>query len=381
MRYTRALRLLVVIVSMTILAACYVPPSLPEGQAQATTAVKTPKPTFTPVTRVEATAQPEATATKKAQEPTRTAEATSQPTSQPAGSDATATAVPEPTEEPTAKPTEQPASTSVPKSLTMDSPEYGMQAFVWWRPEVSSRDMQAIRDAGFGWVKVNFGWRDIEGAGRGIYDWSRTDRIVEQATDTGLDLLVRVDHQPSWAGGGFPLNGPPDNLPDLVSFWKALATRYKGRVRAYEVWNEPNLGKEWGGRVPDPTAYAELLRVSYAAIKAADPNAMVISAGLSPTEMWNDQSSDPALIARPDIWYLESMYIVMGGSSNGYFDVLGVHGAGFDNPPEVAPSEVAAREGRYAYECFRHVEDYRAVMVKQGDSRKQIGRASCRERV
>ena len=62
--------------------------------------------------------------------------------------------------------------------------------------------------AGFGWVKVNFGWRDIEGAGKGIFDWSHTDQIVEMANADGIDLVVRVDHQPAWAGGGYPTNGP-----------------------------------------------------------------------------------------------------------------------------------------------------------------------------
>ena len=78
-----------------------------------------------------------------------------------------------------AAPTEQGAETSlaegptdrpdVPpiKPLRMESPEYGMQAFLWWRPEVASRDLQVIRDARFGWVKVGFGWRDIEGAVKG----------------------------------------------------------------------------------------------------------------------------------------------------------------------------------------------------------------------
>ena len=34
-------------------------------------------------------------------------------------------------------------------------------------------------------------------------------------------------------------------------FVYAVADRYKGRIRAYEVWNEPNLAREWGGRLPD----------------------------------------------------------------------------------------------------------------------------------
>ena len=73
---------------------------------------------------------------------------------------------------------------------------------------------------------------------------------------------------------------PGNNPQDLADFFSALATRYQGRIRAYEVWNEPNLAREWGDRLPDPTQYADLMKRCYTSIKAADPNAMVISAGL-----------------------------------------------------------------------------------------------------
>ncbi len=278
----------------------------------------------------------------------------------------TVAASPAPTQNPTAVPTQEPTALPV-RSLQMASPEYGMQAFMWWRPEVASRDLQAIRDAGFDWCKVNFGWRDIEGAGKGIYDWSHTDAIVEMANAEGIDLLVRVDHQPAWAGGGFPVNGPPDNYGDLADFLTALASRYRGRIRAYEVWNEPNLGREWGGQTPDPGAYVQLMAISYQAIKAADPNAMIISAGLSPTGSWTDD-------ARPDDWYLRSMYEAMGHDSDGYFDVLGAHGAGFKSPPETDPAVVEANPdlGGHRAFAFRRVEDLRAIMVEYGDADKQV---------
>jgi len=97
---------------------------------------------------------------------------------------------------------------------------------------------------------------------------------------------------------------------------------------------------------------------------------MVISAGLSPTGTWNEQ-------ARPDDWYLESMYIAMNealGSSDGYFDVLGAHAPGFKSPPERDPAQVAADPdlgGQRAF-AFRRVEDLRAIMVKYGDANKQV---------
>ena len=336
-------------------------PTSQPGSTPSATLSRTPRPTFTPVPKLAATLMP--TITPKEEAPladTALPSATAQPpmaTVAPTQEQATPTPSPAP-KTPTSRPRPQ---------GRMSSPEYGVQAFLWWRPEVASRDLQIIREAGFGWCKVNFAWRDIEGAAKGAFDWSRTDRIVEQANQEQIDLVVRVDHQPSWAGGGFPTNGPPDNLQDLADFLAALAGRYRGRIRAYEVWNEPNLAREWGGKLPDPGALVRLLKVGYSAIKAADPAAIVISPGLSPTGSWTESS-------RPDDWFLESMYIAMGGKSAGYFDVLGAHGAGYKSPPERDPAEVAANKdlGGHRAFCFRRVEDLRAIMVKYGDTDKQV---------
>lgn len=318
-------------------------------------ATRTPWPTFTSaVEAVSPTAVSVPSATATAVPPTATP---LQPT---------ATLVP-----PTAVPP-LPSATPVPtipppKPMRMNSPEYGMQAFLWYRPEVASRDMGMIKEAGFTWVKQGIGWRDVEGAAKGAFDWSRVDWIVTECNKLNLDLLVRIDHQPQWAGGGFPINGPPDNYADLGDFLYAMASRYKGRIRAYEVWNEPNLAREWGGRPPNAAQYVALLREAYRRIKQADPNAMVISAGLTPTGTWTPE-------ATPDDMYLEQMYLAMGGNSNGYFDVLGVHAAGYKAPPEVSPDEAASNPlyHNQRFFCFRRVEDLRRIMVKYGDANKQV---------
>ena len=118
--------------------------------------------------------------------------------------------------------------------------------------------------------------------------------------------------------------GPPSRTQDWVDFLKAFATRYKGRIRAYQIWNEPNLSREWCKHAPDPAAYAQFLKASYSAIKSVDPNALVISAGMTPTTCCPDGSQ-----ALPDAQFIERMYTAMGGGSNGYFDLLGVHAAGY----------------------------------------------------
>jgi hypothetical protein len=260
--------------------------------------------------------------------------------------------------------------------VTMTSPDYGMQVFLFWAEEVADRDLQLVQDAGFRWVKQEFAWRDIEGASKGTFDWTRTDRIMDQIDAHGLKVIVRLGVQPEWAGGGYPEVGPPNNLQDFADFATAVATRYKGRVDAYQVWNEPNLAREWGNRPPNAAEYTEMLKISYQAIKQVDPYPIIISAGLAPTTRNDD-------VARPDIYYIQEMY---DAGAKPYFDALGAHGAGYASPPETDPAEIARTPGlanpgdfennvpeelRRVY-GFRHVEDVREVMVRNEDADKQV---------
>ncbi len=318
------------------------------GSCASSIASATPTPTKTPLV-VAITPPPAATA-----EPKGTAAAPASPVA--------------PTTAPS--PTTRPVQTV--GDGTMTSPDFAVQAFLWWREEVADRDLQLIRDANFRWVKQYFSWQDIEGAGKGQFDWTHTDRIVDQTQKYGLKLVVRlsaVPDVPFWAGT------PPQSTKDFADFATAVAARYKGRVQAYQVWNEPNLAREWGNKRPDPAAYAKMLKATYTGIKHADPQAMVITAGMAPTTRNDD-------VAMPDMYFYQGMYDAMGGSSTGYFDVLGAHGTGWAVAPETDPQTVvndpklhnndpSAPELLRVY-AFRHVEDVRALMVKNGDKDKRI---------
>lgn len=260
--------------------------------------------------------------------------------------------------------TPSPTPTSWPRAR-LASPEYSMQVFMWWHEETARRDLRLVHDAGFTWVKQHVPWRDVEGATKGAYNWYFTDRIVTDAEQLDLNLLFRLDSEPAWAvppRGVHSPNGPPEHPEDFGDFCHALAKRYRGRVQAYQVWNEPNLAREWGGFPPDPGGYVDLLRACYIGIKTADPDALVVSAGLSPT-------GNGLPDAIPDIEYLIAMYEVGAAP---YFDLLGVHAPGFLYPPETSPDEVAANHDGHRFFCFRHVEDAREVMVRFGDSDKQV---------
>ncbi|GAB4445138.1 MAG: hypothetical protein Kow0031_27630 [Anaerolineae bacterium] len=264
-------------------------------------------------------------------------------------------------------------SPTVDVGAVMSSPDYGLQAFLYWQEEIADRDLKLIEDAGFRWVKQEFPWREIEGAGKGQWNWANTDRVMNQIDAHGLKVIARLGVQPGWAAGvPLPEIGPPDNLQDFYDYVFAVASRYQGRVEAYQIWNEPNLAREWGGRPPSPAEYTELLKTGYQAIKAADPNAIVISAGMAPTTRHDDQ-------AMPDTLFIQGMYDAGAGP---WFDVLGVHAPGYKSEPEIDPAVVAAdpalnnndsapEELRRVY-AFRRVEDLRRLMVANGDEAKKV---------
>lgn len=282
-----------------------------------------------------------------------------------------------------------PATTVAPKPasspLTLPSPspliggkisstDPAVHVFLWGNSATTGRDLQLASSAGFHWVKQRFEWRNIEGKNKGNFEWNEPDRIVDAIGQTGLRIIARVDNQPRWASSSvtWPGSGPPDNPKDWSDFLTALATRYKGRIQAYEIWNEPNLDREWGDKQPDPNAYASLLKASHQAIKAADPQALVVSAGMSPTTT-ND------VHAIPDMDFIRAMYAAGAKDS---FDLLGVHAAGFKAEPCADPGQVALSPDltnndssptnlKRIY-AFRHVEDVHDLMVQQGDTSKQM---------
>jgi len=252
----------------------------------------------------------------------------------------------------------------------MTSPDYGIQVFLWGSGS-AERDLGLAKEDGFRWIKQSIEWRYVEPHVKGTYEFNEPDRLLGLIETDGLKVIARIDNQPVWARSDkvFPVDGPPDKLQDFGDFLHALASRYKGRIQAYEIWNEPNLALEWGNKSPDPQLYVQLLKTGYEAIKAADPNALIISAGLAPT-------TASGAVAMPDLQFLQEMYKAGGAK---YFDLLGAHAAGYKAPPEMSPDDVAKNptynhgEGAAGrIYCFRHVEDVRKVMEQNGDSARRI---------
>ena len=250
------------------------------------------------------------------------------------------------------------------------SPEYGAAAFILGNPESAPRDLALMQGAGLSWLRLDVPWRSIEPSCKNCIDWSALDRAVQAANAAGIRVMARVDHQPAWSRAVPAENGPPDDMFDYADFLQVVTARYgpssgrgRGTIHAIQVWNEPNLTREWGGAPIDrdqAAQYIYMLGEAYAHIKAEDPAMIVVSAGLSPTG-----TSDGT--AQPDDIYLGWLY--EDGLAE-VSDVIGAHAPGYGSPPEAAPMS----DPRFPHPSFyfRRVEQLRSVMVAHGDAGKQI---------
>lgn len=162
------------------------------------------------------------------------------------------------------------------------------------------RQMGDIRDAGLQTGRVEFSWDLIEHR-RGEYTWLASDRKVLAAARAGIDVLGLALRTPGWANGGDadPFV-PPRDPATYGGFLKALIGRYgpsgslwsenpdvpKKPIRAWEIWNEPNLVNYFRTQ-PFAKPYARLLRAAYAAVKQADRGATVLMASMA-NYSWRD---------------------------------------------------------------------------------------------
>jgi hypothetical protein len=247
---------------------------------------------------------------------------------------------------------------------------YGVNTFLEQEVEVWKihRSLRTIRDAGFTWIRQEFPWEDIEIEGKGLFrdrregqdvsSWAKYDRILELAEEYGIRIIARLDNPPAWsraAGNKAGTLAPPDDYADYGDFVYAVVSRYKGRIKYYQIWNEPNIYPEWGEAAVDPEAYTELLKVGYTRAKEADPEAVILCAGLAPTTEMTERNLE-------DLVFLQRMY---DAGATEYFDVMSVQGYGLWNGPtdrRVHPDRAN----------FSRVLLIRELMVRNGDKHKPI---------
>lgn len=273
------------------------------------------------------------------------------------GSDATepVSSVPTPTLPPT--PTEpSPPPTPTPLPPPVAKPDAGVQVHLF-----AGDAMQTLRWAeglGVGWVKQQIEWHTVEYA-PGQFEWQHVDRAVNQSNQFGFRVLLSVVRAPLHLRATEEEGGPPADYAEFRRFMRQLAERYRGRVAAYELWNEPNLRREWNGDTLDGARFVALVAEGAQGVREGDPEALVISGAPAVTGI-ND-----GVVAVDDRVYMRAM--LEAGVAD-WVDGVGVHPYGFANPPEASvedQEQVAPGHNDHPSFFFRDtLEDYRDLMIE-----------------
>jgi hypothetical protein len=142
-------------------------------------------------------------------------------------------------------------------------------------------DLETINDAmdlvvatDTGWVREEFQWGLVDETRSGTYNWDVLDATIGELHAQGVNIIGLLNDAPGFA----PTSDTARQ--GFLAFVSAAVERYP-EVTHWEVWNEPENALYWNP--PDVAAYTRLLQAASQAIKAANPNAQVISAGIVPT--------------------------------------------------------------------------------------------------
>lgn len=246
---------------------------------------------------------------------------------------------------------------------------YGVNTFFEQEVEEGKlrRSMQMLRAAGVKWVRQQMPWFDIEIPAKGKYvnpdgtsTWDKYDRFIVLAKGYGLNIVARLDAPPNWSRvDNSVYNRPPDDLEDYGDFVYTFVKRYRGKIKYYQIWNEPNIYPEWGNRPVDARDYVELLKIGYQRAKEDDPEAVILCAALAPT------LGTPDGMNESDLTFLQKMY---DAGAKDYFDIMSVMGYGLWSGPgnrRTDPNQVN----------FPRPRLIREIMVRNGDADKAIWEA------
>lgn len=137
-----------------------------------------------------------------------------------------------------------------------------------------------VGELGIASARIQSGWARCEKE-RGVYEFAWLDEVVDGLLEQGVKPWMCLSYGNPIYGASKGLGSRVFTDEETLAAWEkyvtAVVKRYKDKVFEWEVWNEPNLGKN----AQYPEAYAELLMRTATAVKKAQPKATIIGFGLS----------------------------------------------------------------------------------------------------
>ncbi|OGI03707.1 MAG: hypothetical protein A2Y25_08195 [Candidatus Melainabacteria bacterium GWF2_37_15] len=144
-----------------------------------------------------------------------------------------------------------------------------------------ARDLDLIKNAGFNQARTDLKWDRVERT-RGQYNWTEYDQLIDGLLARGITPYMILDYNnPVYGAGGMDGIHTSEQRTGFTNFAKAAAARYKGKTIIFEIWNEPNLGSIFWRPTENVGEYMALIKSVYPAMKAADPNCIVVGPGVA----------------------------------------------------------------------------------------------------
>jgi polysaccharide biosynthesis protein PslG len=190
---------------------------------------------------------------------------------------------------------------------------FGVLEFLHWNhswnnfqyPDQESleKSVALMKAAGVGFVRVDFGWQDIEPE-QGKNDYSKYDALVDLLSRNKIEILGILDYCADWASPKKAWNYPnPDNA-FFLNYAKGVVGRYKDKVKYWELWNEPDSQTYWNPQ-DGLKGYVNLLKEVYVQLKKIDPDCKILNGGLASGLLGVNRLYD--------------------NGAQGYFDIMNIH--------------------------------------------------------
>jgi hypothetical protein len=233
------------------------------------------------------------------------------------------------------------------RNVNMQSP-FGVLEFLHWNhawnnykyPGKKELDsvVDLMKEAHVGWVRMDFLWGEIESE-QGKFNFDKYDYIVDLLSKNDINILGLLDYSADWASSCGKWNCPPVDNKSFVNYAVKIASRYKARIKYWEIWNEPDSSTYW--QMQDGLkSYSVLLKDVYIAMKEVDPDCKILNGGLAKG--------------------ISSVNHLYDNGAGEYFDILNIH-------VFKSPLNLQAIKGITAY--LGLVDK---IMKRNGDTHKKI---------
>lgn len=252
-------------------------------------------------------------------------------------------------------------ATLIPGSIKLDRTQMGVQLYYNMPTDGWAAVMAQTGQMRVDWVKLQANWAYLQPDGSGQYEteFRLFEQHVETAHNSGFKVMISIAKAPPWARNvNRNEDGPPDDPQHLVDFINLMLSNFGESIDAIEIWNEPNLIREWTGVLPfNGSGYMQLFTPAYNTVRAYSPNIVIVTAGLAPTGDSEYSVNDRT--------YLQQMY--NAGLANYRDIVVGIHPYGWGNPPDTRCCDPIPDRGWDDDPHFfflDNIEEYRDLMLR-----------------